>query len=274
MKRQLVKATQSHYESHSAQSYESAFFYEPGAYMLYLSDLAKNYILLNGSTGDKRRILDIGGGTGNFTRMIVKGTDAQAVIIDPFLEQHDATLTSGNAQVISVKAPAEAFLDSYTDGSPWWRRDYHQVLLKEVVHHFRKEDRIPIFRGLWNGLVAKPGLPSLLIITRPQHDIDYPLWDEARKVWAQNQPAVEELVDELEQGGFCNVRHSLESYPCNIELTRWQSMVKARFWSTFSDFTDEELEQACVSIQENETNQVVDGKITFDDRLLFILADK
>ena len=217
----------------------------------------------------KRRLLDIGGGTGNFTRMIVKDTNTEAVVIDPFLDaSHEADT------IRFVKASAEDFIESSSCEDPWWKKDFHQVLFKEVVHHFETDQRVAIFRGFWRGIVPGQTTPSLLIITRPQCDIDYPLWDEARKVWAQNQPSLEELVADLERAGFRNIQHSVEAYPCRIELTRWQSMVKARFWSTFSSFTDKELEEACRNIEKNEKDRVVDGIIRLEDRLLFISADK
>ena len=273
-----ARSAQTHYEKHSAQSYESAYFYEPGAYMKHLSDLVRKRLQLEeGTARTERRLLDIGGGTGNFTRMILKDVSATAVVVDPFLDHNDETSRlDGSAVVSFVKAPAESFKES-TDNEKviaWWRSDYHQILLKEVVHHFKTEDRVDIFRGMRQGLVGTPGLTSLLIITRPHTDIDYPLWDEAREVWAQNQPRLEDLIEELKQAGFSNIAHSLDAYPCNIELARWQAMVKARFWSTFSNFSDEQLEAACGIIEENEEGRIVEGRISFDDRLLFISADK
>jgi hypothetical protein len=78
-----------------------------------------------------------------------------------------------------------------------------------------------------------------LIITRPQLEIDYPLWNEARQVWAQNQPSVQDITKDLQQAGFSNVSHTLEPYPCSVSLERWQGMVQKRFWSTFSKFSNQ-----------------------------------
>jgi hypothetical protein len=80
-------------------------------------------------------------------------------------------------------------------------------------------------------------------------------------------------MQELEQAGFSNVSCTVESYPCSIALNRWQEMIRNRFWSTFSAFSDTELEAACQSIAEQH---VVDdqGRLSFQDRLLFITATK
>jgi hypothetical protein len=159
-----------------------------------------------------------------------------------------------------------------------------QILLKEVVHHFEDKDRVGIFRGMHEcvSLSSQSSkdhqkddetIPSILIITRPQVDIDYPLWDQARQVWKDNQPSVEQFADELQQAGFGRIQHSLESYPCHIALSRWQTMIKNRFWSTFSSFSDEELQQACEQIAIDYQDRLDEqGILHFEDRLVFLTA--
>ena len=207
-----------------------------------------------------------------------------AVIVDPFLLSSIATDDEEEAssnKIRFVKAGAEEFQLSHERAAdlPWWRADYDLVLLKEMVHHLPLSDRVETFRGLRHGLVdVRPSASlnassSLLIITRPTRDIDYPLWPAALEVWAQNQPSVEALEQDLIAAGFQQVCHTIEVYECNTELTRWLNMIQQRFWSTFSEFTDTELKVACDEIR---ANVVVDtaGKIKFDDRLVFITATK
>lgn len=231
------------------------------------------------SASSKRRLLDIGGGTGNFTRMLLEGCqkNVEAIVVDPFLEE-GSTETGNKDTVQFVKAGAESFANPE---DCWWKKDYHQVLMKEVVHHLDSSDREPIFRGIRKGLVdlepsssstAAP-LPALLVITRPQRNIDYPLWSEAREVWAANQPSLDDFKSELVGAGFKRVEHTIEAYPCDVELDRWLGMVRARFWSTFSNFSDKELEEACQRIKRDEAHRVdKSGRIHFEDRLLFISA--
>lgn len=286
--------------------------------MEYLRDLVQERLHLRSTSGNttcaataadddssdgkrKRILLDVGGGTGNFTRAVIENATipVHGIVIDPFLIDDDVALNpdppgsdqNNPANVSFVKQSAQIFADS-SDISPqdlWWRTGYHQVLIKEVVHHI--PDRVPIFRGIRQGLDDPTSMPcsnsnstseiipSLLIITRPQHDIDYPLWDAARAVWAQHEPSLDELVSELQEAGFSNIQHTLEAYPCAIPLHRWLSMVRARFWSTFSYFTDEQLEEGCASITGNYQHQLNhegndDGIIQFEDRLIFITACK
>jgi hypothetical protein len=320
--------TSSHYGSHSAESYEEAYFYEPGAYMRHLVDLTTSRLQLatttttnRTTTTTKRVLLDVGGGTGNFARMLVQATDGgdeelQVVVVDPFLDPSGETSdTSAGAAddddgtggaaggghthggrprdrsgVSYVRAPAEAFLEPaavvvVVDDD--WRRGYHQVLMKEVVHHLDGRDRVGILRGMRRGMAdlvppvgavdtrAVPAPPSLLIITRPDVDIDYPLWDAARRVWRDGQPSVEVLRADLEEAGYRDVTHTVEAYPCSIPLVRWQAMVRNRFWSTFSHFSDEELDVACTVIADEYRHRIdEDGNLHFEDRLVFLSACK
>ncbi|KAL3806350.1 hypothetical protein ACHAXA_007691 [Cyclostephanos tholiformis] len=112
---------------------------------------------------------------------------------------------------------------------------------------------------------------SLLIVTRPKYGIDYPLWPEARDVWAIHQMGSRELEDDLVAAGYKDVTCKTMTYPCAVRLDTWLSMVKNRFWSTFSHFTDVELEDGCARIVE-EAMIDGNGRVHFEERLLFISA--
>ena len=252
--------------------------------MQHLVDLVSNRLQLEQEL-EQRRILDIGGGTGNFAQALVNNTcnTTEAIVVDPFLDPTSSI--DPNDRVKFVKEPAEAFLEPPRDNNDndWWRKEYHQVLLKEIVHHLKEEDRVGIFRGMYQGLVplpkkdddAAPPPPSLLIITRPQIDIDYPLWDAARTVWRENQPSAFDFQRELKRAGFTDISATLEAYPCQISLERWQSMVRQRFWSTFSNFSDDELNDACQQIVQDYKDRTTEDVILhFEDRLVFISARK
>jgi hypothetical protein len=175
----------------------------------------------------------------------------------------------------------------------WWKNNYHQVLMKEVIHHFNGVERMEILRGIRLGFsshmtdkyddyevnavsesITTQQQPSLLIITRPQLDIDYPLWPEARNVWSSNQPSLDDITTDLSLAGYQNIRHSVEAYPFYVPLQTWFSMIKSRFWSTFAHFSDDELTAACQWIEKFAVVTDDEGKIRFEDRLLFITADK
>lgn len=270
-----METTKTHYEAHTADSYENAFFYQRGPYMEYLSNLVVQKLHLRDNLdGAPRTLVDIGGGTGNFTKLLLNSnSNLKTIIMDPFLVDSKAS----EDRITFVKEPAETFMETAGEDS-WRNQGFDQVLLKEVVHHFKDSDRVSIFKGILQNLsnrmsAAGKRIPSLLIITRPQIDIDYPLWKAAREVWEENQPHVDTFVAELKEAGFADVEYNIESYPCVIALDRWQSMVKRRFWSTFSNFSDIELNAACNIIAETYTDRMdEEGNLHFEDRLLFIVA--
>ncbi|OEU07610.1 hypothetical protein FRACYDRAFT_151255, partial [Fragilariopsis cylindrus CCMP1102] len=341
----------SHYENHSKEeSYEDAYFYEPGEYMEHLINLCRTrlqiQIPISQEKADqkqirkrerepsdqeeqilirKRCILDIGGGTGNFAKELIHQNDnSRIVVIDPFLigdnnntDNYIDYSNPGSDIVSFIKAPAEDFLISQSSENLDWRTTiinhkydgYDQILLKEVIHHFQKKDRVGIFRGMKGGLrkqqqsteelktkstttdsqsQSQSQYPSILIITRPQIEIDYPLWSDAKEVWKQNQPSIADIQQDLMEAGYTNIKWTVESYPCSITLNRWIEMIQSRFWSTFSNFSDLELEDACNEISakakkakttngngnndDNNGNDDNDIILRFEDRLIFLTA--
>lgn len=308
----------SHYEVHAdAETYDNAYFYEPGAYMENLVTLVKERMQLDQQqqrNQTSRCILDIGGGTGIFAQALMENdaTSSRVVVVDPFLVPTVASEIQRETPAVSfVKAPAEDFLIPLTKDC--WRTQlllddvrnknnegdsdgggYDQLLLKEVVHHFPEKDRVGIFRGMREGLRTtaventaaaleegdRSPMPSMLIITRPQKDIDYPMWDKAKEIWAVNQPGIEALEEDLKAAGYTHLKRTVVPIECTISLSRWQAMIKSRCWSTFSNFTDEELQDACNIIAADaekdprntcETNEQ-EPILRFEDRLIFLAA--
>jgi len=237
---------EAHYEAHTTESYESAYFYEPGPYQDWLVDRVNDKLPCT-------RLLDVGGGTGNFTDRL--GCQ-HAVVLDPYLQGKPSE------RLKFVSEPAEAFMED--DKAPWKQSDFDGALLKEVVHHFQAKDRSDIFRGIYRSLTARG---RILIVTRPQNEIDYPFWEAARQVWERNQPSTESFIEDLKEAGFVDITSSISSYPCSVASRKWRQMVQERFWSTFAAFSDEELER--------ETRMHdKDGTLTFEDRLVLIVGHK
>jgi 2-polyprenyl-3-methyl-5-hydroxy-6-metoxy-1,4-benzoquinol methylase len=285
--------TATHYQQHAqAQSYEQAYFYEPGAYTDWLKHAVMESLELgpvaakwSNSSSDRCRLLDVGGGTGNFTQLLLESNAClQAVVVDPFLTKEDSTDDNKDDSKVRrlrfVSAPAEAFCeDSGSESPPWWRQAdaYDRVLLKEVVHHL--QGRIALFRGIRHTLRAPTQTaapPQLLIVTRPQRDVDYPLWPAACDVWATHQPSVDVLVQELKEAGFTKVVTETQSYPCQISLARWQAMVSQRCWSTFGHFSDAQLREATDKMIPTLHAHRLDaeGDLHFCDRLVLVQAWK
>jgi len=276
----------------SASSYENAFFYSEGEYTKWLCDLVQAELgVRDGTKKDKRRrvVIDVGGGTGNFTEMVIHGAreSMEAIVIDPFLPASSSVAAEGvdaGGRLRFVKASAEDFIAGEghdadagkgCESQPS-KTGYDHVLLKEVVHHFDANKRARIFAGLRAGLNSRGpedeeggNGASLLIVTRPQRDVDYPLWPAALEVWETNQPPADDIAADLREAGFRDVKQNVHPFPCEVALETWLGMIKNRFWSTFSKFTESELEEGCAHI----TRQAPpDGMLKFEERLLFIAA--
>ena len=296
--------TQSHYEQHTSDNtYEEAFFYNPNNedYIKFLCQIMKEPILSfknnsNNNMSSPLRILDVGGGTGGFVKQLMKyyhpSISMEALVVDPFLhadddDDDDTTDPPQQENLRFVSASADIFIPGNDKRIDTSEQDLHSlfqedpfdlVLLKEVVHHL--QDRALIFRGLSQRMM-KPA-SSLVILTRPQTNIDYPLWDAARDVWKVNQPSHEEIENELKCASFFdNNNNTIETrvheFPCRMKWTQWKSMVQGRCWSTFANFSNDELKAACEDMETEfyKNGRITqDGFITFQDRLISITARK
>ena len=155
--------------------------------------------------------------------------NSRVVVVDP-----SAAMLAGACEGVRTEC---------LDAGEWADDDSQRfggVLLKEVVHHLGEpEARGRVFAALARNRVAAGG--ALLVVTRPSEPIDYPMWPAAKAVWAANQPSASTLADELTSAGLL-VETSLARYPLEMPTSTWTAMVRGRFWSTFSHFTDEELE--------------------------------
>mmetsp|Transcript_1478 Transcript_1478/g.2025 ORF Transcript_1478/g.2025 Transcript_1478/m.2025 type:complete len:262 (-) Transcript_1478:90-875(-) len=246
--------TASHYKNHSVNSYESAWFYSSGAYIDFLASKVRESLGICSATSANCKLLDIGGGTGNFTRNLLEGSDLSAVVVDPYLSHAQDTM-----RIKFIREKAEKF------ETP---ERFQFCLMKEVVHHL--ENRLAAFSSI-KSLLDPSCDSSFLIITRPKY-VDCPLWKEAIDLRAQNFPETDEIEADLFAAGFKTVRVEMKVYPCDMLLNDWLKMVMNRCWSTFSYFTEEELMEGCEQIY-HKAETDYRGHIQFEERLLFITAN-
>lgn len=220
-------------------------------------------------------LADVGGGTGQFACEIA--TDAgmslsNVVVVEPSA----AMLHSGT----DSEEPAIECHQKINLGAREWSElpqgdaragpvgGFSHLMLKEVVHHF-EEPRSEVFK-LMHDRRLKSGA-KLVIMTRPQSDIDYPFFPAAREVWKANQPAEDDLKADLYTAGFTHVKVEMLRYPITVYTDKWCEMIANRFWSTFSQFSDDELRTGIADIRraagESET-------VSFEERIIIIVATK
>ena len=176
-----------HYEQQSfAERYEAAFFYSSPAYMTHILRHIQDAFML---PDEQARIVDIGGGTGNFTRQLSKvaGSRQKVLCVDNFEEMLRKAQQFDTLECLLMDAVGFAKL------SPD-EMQYSHILLKEVVHHIALSDYPTMFEGMHRQLLPRG---RLLIITRPQ-EVDYPLFSQARRIWKEHQPSVDVIVQALQ----------------------------------------------------------------------------
>ena len=257
--------------------YEAAPFYAPGPYEAWLTLACAQRMELASS----HSLADLGGGSGAFATKLKQAASARWLsIVEPSASMLAGAEASSDVDS-AICADALGWASSTEDGdgsvaSRGMPARYDRILLKEVVHHFADSDRPLVFRRLRENRLAADG--RVLIVTRPQHDIAYPLWEAAREVWAAHQPSEALLVDELKSAGFRDVATHVHTYPHEVETEKWCRLVEGRFWSTFSHFTDGELVEGCARIRADAAAKAASdaggdaGVLRFDDRLLLIEA--
>ena len=200
------------------------------------------------------RIVDLGGGTGLYAKAIddLLTPDCKIVCVDPSQEMLDRV---NSDRIETICQDAISFTEQLGN--------YNKVFMKEAIHHIAEKDKL--FGNVYQKL-PKEGI-FILILLPPK--IEYPLFASALKIYEQNQPDYRDLVMQMEKTGF-NVTVEMVDYPLAIDRDRYLHMVKMRYMSLFSRFTDAELGQG---IEEIKT-KYPDNIFRFNDRFVFLTAIK
>lgn len=224
----------------------------------YFSDDYKDFVInhihhdLSLSTEDV--LVDLGGGTGTFTSRIQDESGvAKAYCVEPSVAMCDEAAKLKNITALCMDA--HAFMSTKTP--------FSKLLLKEVIHHIDEREH------LWQAVYTRlPKKGKLLIITRPQH-VAFPLFTSAKTAFAHNQPPYELFESQLRACGF-KVTTLKRSHTFTLRKENWYEMLRHRFMSDLSIFSDEEIEEGIREIEEAYTEESID----IIDNLIFISATK
>ena len=245
-----------HHYKEASKNYHSAFFHS-GDYESWQLDIIMKHLDIS----ENDRLLDLGGGTGRFASLVYDkgGLKYPVTCVDP--SQDMLQQTKKFEGVVAICSDALEFSQSKNDIV------YDRILMKEVVHHLGEEHLKTIFSAMLNKL-TKDG--KLIICTRPQ-DVEYPFFQEAHAVWRKNQPPKEHFVALLQQSGFSVSSVSVHEYPVSLDMNWWITMIRNRFWSTFSEFDDENIEKGIIEIQEKFAQS---NFLQFSEKYVVIIAQK
>jgi hypothetical protein len=232
--------------------YSDSHHYELWPYndTTYLNWILKLVIL---NTKGVSRLADIGGGNGDFSKILIEATGMKVVCVDKYC--------SGNSTDY-LKFIKKDALDYVEELPPM---SYDCFLLKEFIHHISPSNYVEFFSGIKNKLFTRG---SVLIITRPKHQINYPFCQKAKDTWAHNQPDESVIVSGLYKAGFDNVVSVVHQIPISLSLSIWEKSLRNRMWSIFEEFTDSEIENTI----DVGRSVALDSTIQFYEKLIFIKA--
>lgn len=245
-----------HYEG-LATEYDEHWVYGPD-YIPWMAGRIAEVLRL--SPAD--RIADIGCGTGLFSREVAKQLQPDQPILcvdpsEPMLRQIGTPPPPGLTPMV---ASAEDIAEERV-GLPYQRLD--AMWLKESVHHVTDQART--LRGLADRLA--PG-GRLLVVMLPA-TIQYPLFRAALDLFEEVQPDPVDIQAHLSAAGLeAGLRHV--EHELRIDRDRYLGMVRARYMSLLSMFSDAEIEKGIEEMRTAHPEPV----LVFPDRFAFVLGKR
>lgn len=201
-------------------------------------------------------VADIGGGTGIYAQALLdRVAGLEIFVVDPSPEMLNQVEVRQGIHVLLGSGSSAA--RSLMVTGP---REFRLVLIKEAVHHFEQID--DTLKSL--GSLLAPG-GTLLVVMLPK-SIDYPLFGAALRRFEDLQPDPVDVENSLRAAGLV-VERTQERYRLEIPRERWIAMVKGRFMSLLSTFTNDQLAKGVEELQARFADA---GVVSFDDSFEFI----
>ncbi|MGI5518824.1 class I SAM-dependent methyltransferase [Streptomyces sp. CA-106131] len=238
-----------------AAEYDEHWVYGPD-YVPWMSGQIAEALQL----GPLDRIADVGTGTGLFAREVAKQIEPRHPIL--CVDPSEAMLRRLGTPPPPVLRPIVASAEDIAEGRT--RLPYEQLdamWLKESVHHVA--DPAHTLRGL-AGRLAPGG--RLLVVMLPA-SIQYPLFEAALARFEELQPDPAVIEGHLRaaglEAGLSYVEHELR-----IGRDKYFGMVRARYMSLLSTFSDSEIEKGIEEMRLTHPEPV----LVFPDRFAFVLG--
>ncbi|WP_346094011.1 class I SAM-dependent methyltransferase [Streptomyces olivaceiscleroticus] len=245
-----------HYEELAAE-YDEHWVYGPD-YVSWMSARIIDALHLSPTA----RIADIGAGTCLFAKEVARqlGPHHPILCVDPseaMLRQLGTPPSSGLTPIV---ASAEDIAEGRA-GLPYEQLD--AIWLKESVHHV--DDQARTLRGLADRLA--PG-GRLLVVMLPA-SIQYPLFQAALDRFEELQPDPANIQAHLRAAGLdtglTHVEHELR-----INRDKYLGMVRARYMSLLSTFSDSEIEKGIEEMRSAHP----EPELVFPDRFAFVVGQR
>lgn len=239
-----------HYDN-LAPIYDQLWFYSPD-FVSKISDEIINSLLLSESDV----LVDLGCGTGIYAKEIKNKVflNNDVICVD---------LSSKMLEQINENG----FLSYAVDAVSFSRINlqYNKVLIKEMIHHLGNE-KVELINNIYKNISIN-GILAILLLPP---SIEYPLFKKALKYYEDNQPHYSDIEKILKEAGF---KTSIEfiKFPLNIEKYKYFNMVKNRYMSLLSNFTDEEIAEG---LNEMSDKYFQESSLNFNDVFVVVKGIK
>lgn len=200
------------------------------------------------------RLVDLGGGTGLYADAL----GAHAALHTPPLVVDPSTALLGQGPAGRLRTRADDALGFARRPEP-----FDKLLIKEMVHHLDPAQRATVLGEL---AVALPPGGRLLVVLLPP-TIDHPLFRAALERFEAAQPHHDDIAADLSGAGL-TTEISFVDRPLVVARDRYVAMLRGRYMSLLSGFTDAELEAGIAEVLADHP----EPELRFTYRLAFVLG--
>lgn len=138
-----------------------------------------------------------------------------------------------------------------------------RILMKEMIHHVCDYDTL--FEGL--RYILRPGTGIALIYGRTPTDA-FPWFPQAARLFNESCMDIERLHANIARVPGLRVETFNQSYEVRLDLAKWCTLLRGRFWSSLATISDEEMEQGIVEVRGMYGNDDA-APVVFLDRFSF-----
>ncbi len=249
---QNTEQIQNHYQQLS-KNYDDLWEYSKD-FVRFISENICNLLDLKSTD----IFVDLGCGSGLFTKEINNQIQFTNPVICSDISSDMLAQLSNDSQYECIATDAISF--SYEP------RFFDKIIVKEMIHHLNKDEQESLIKNLFERLNV--GGKFLLILLPPT--IEYPLFEKALRKYEKLQPNYNFLVKLFKKAGF-ETEIDFVKYPLNISQEKYIKMVKNRYMSLLSSFSDREIQEGINEIKQKHLNQ---NTLYFNDIVVFITGKK
>lgn len=249
---QNTEKVKSHYKNLS-KNYDDLWEYSKD-FIEFISGNISKYLELKSTD----IFLDLGCGTGLFTKEIYNQISFEKPVICSDISKDMLSYFPDSKKYKCISMDAVEF--SFQPFS------FDKILIKEMIHHLNEKQQETLIDNLFDRL--NNGGKFLLILL--PLTLEYPLFKTALDKHKELQPDYMILANLFEEAGF-QTEINMVKYPLNLSKSKYFQMVKNRYMSLLSSFTDLEIEKGLNEMEEKYINI---NNLAFNDVFVFITGTK